>query len=327
MRVAVVDIGTNSTRLLIADVDADGGISELERRSRVTRLGDGVDATGVLSDAAIARVLATLDEYATAIEHYGADARPAVLTSAVRDATNGPAFVSTVEHRYGLEARAIPGTEEAQLTYLGATSDRAGAAEERTLVIDVGGGSTELIVGAERVVEFSVSLQAGVVRQSERHLVGDPPTANELMALGADVTSLIEREVPEEVRGGVARAIAVGGTATSCAAIDQALDPYDASRVHGYRLELSTLKLLLARLASLDLDERRKVRGLHPDRAPTVIAGVVILIRVLEAFELDGFEASEHDILRGVALRRAGAGLTDFPAPPVSRLGTRPKPS
>jgi exopolyphosphatase / guanosine-5'-triphosphate,3'-diphosphate pyrophosphatase len=305
MRVAVVDIGTNSTRLLIADVDAAGALVELERRSRVTRLGDGVDATGVLSEAAIARVLAVLDEYTASIERHGADSRPAVLTSAVRDAANGAQFVADVERRYGLEARAISGTEEAALTYLGATSDRAD--RERTLVIDVGGGSTELIVGAGRSVAFSVSLQAGVVRQSERHLKHDPPRLDELEALGADATSLIEREVPEAQRHSAALAIAVGGTATSCAAIDQALDPYDARLVHGYRLELSTLKLLLARLASMDLAERRHLRGLHPDRAPTVVAGVVILIRVLEAFELDAFEASEHDILRGVALRTAGA--------------------
>jgi exopolyphosphatase/guanosine-5'-triphosphate,3'-diphosphate pyrophosphatase len=306
MRVAVVDIGTNTTRLLVADVNADGSIAELDRRSRVTRLGDGVDRTGVLSDAAIARVLATLDEYAQVIERYGATARPTVLTSAVRDAANGQEFVATVERRFGLEARAIAGTEEAQLSFLGAMSDRDPADQTPTLVIDVGGGSTELILGAGRAVEFFVSLQAGAVRQSERHLIDDPPTLAEMAALGAGASSLIEREVPETVRGRASRAIAVAGTATSCAAIDQALDPYDPSRVHGYHLELSTLKLLLARLASLDLGERRKVRGLHPDRAPTIVAGVIILIRVLEAFELDGFEASENDILRGVALRRAG---------------------
>ena len=306
MRVAVVDIGTNSTRLLVADVEADGSIAELDRRMEVTRLGDGVDSSGVLSDAAIGRVLATLDDYVKVIEHYGAQARPAVLTSAVRDAANGPEFVATVERRYGLEARAIAGTEEAQLTFLGATSDRNPDDRTPTLVIDVGGGSTELIRGAGRTFEFFVSLQAGVVRQTERHLSHDPPTLRELSALGSDVTALIEREVSEAVRRGAARAIAVAGTATSCAAIDQALEPYDASRVHGYRLELTTLKLLLARLASMDLAERRRVRGLHPDRAPTIVAGVMILIRVLEAFELDGFETSEHDILRGVALRRAG---------------------
>jgi exopolyphosphatase/guanosine-5'-triphosphate,3'-diphosphate pyrophosphatase len=307
MRVAVVDIGTNSTRLLVADVDPGGSITELDRRTRVTRLGDGVDASGVLSEAAIARVLATLDDYAAVIEELGAEARPAVLTSAVRDAANGQEFVATVERRYGLEARAIAGSEEAQLSFLGATSDRDPSEQTPTLVIDVGGGSTELILGAGRMVEFFVSLQAGAVRQSERHLGHDPPTLNELAAVGADVASLIDRDVPEAVRRGAARAIAVAGTATSCAAIDQALDPYDAARVHGYHLELTTLKLLLARLASLDLASRRKVRGLHPDRAPTIVAGVIILIRVLEAFELSGFEASENDILRGVALRRAGA--------------------
>jgi exopolyphosphatase/guanosine-5'-triphosphate,3'-diphosphate pyrophosphatase len=306
MRVAVVDIGTNSTRLLVADVHPDGSITELDRRTRVTRLGDGVDASGVLSEAAIARVLATLDDYAAVIEELGAQARPAVLTSAVRDAANGQEFVATVERRYGLEARAIAGSEEAQLSFLGATSDRDPGDQTATLVIDVGGGSTELILGTGRMVEFFVSLQAGAVRQSERHLTHDPPTLSELAAVGADVASLIDREVPEAVRRGAARAIAVAGTATSCAAIDQALDPYDATRVHGYHLELSTLKLLLARLASLDLVSRRKVRGLHPDRAPTIVAGVIILIRVLEAFELGGFEASENDILRGVALRRAG---------------------
>jgi exopolyphosphatase/guanosine-5'-triphosphate,3'-diphosphate pyrophosphatase len=145
------------------------------------------------------------------------------------------------------------------------------------------------------------------VRQSERHLSHDPPTLDELAAVGADVASLIDHEVPDAVRRDATRAIAVAGTATSCAAIDQALEPYDAARVHGYQLELTTLKLLLARLASLDLASRRKVRGLDPDRAPTIVAGVIILIRVLEAFELGGFEASENDILRGVALRRAGA--------------------
>ncbi len=304
MRVAVVDIGTNSTRLLIAEVSAQGAVRELERRSRVTRLGDGVDATGVLSEAAIDRVLAVLDDYAELIERHGAEARPAVLTSAVRDAANGPEFVTTVERRYGLEARAIAGSEEAQLTYLGATSDRAGAAG--TLVVDIGGGSTELILGSGRAVDFFVSLQAGVVRHSERHIATDPPTVTELIALGADVAALISHEVPQAVRRGARHAIAVGGTATSCAAIDQALDPYDASRVHGHRLELTTLRLLLARLAALDLPQRRRVRGLQPDRAPTIVAGVVILIRVLEAFGLDGFEASEHDILRGVALRSAG---------------------
>jgi exopolyphosphatase/guanosine-5'-triphosphate,3'-diphosphate pyrophosphatase len=306
-RVAVVDIGTNSTRLLIADVTADDSVTELDRRSRVTRLGDGVDASGRLAPEAIDRVLATLNEYGAAIDRCGAELRPAVLTSAVRDAANGADFVTEVERRYGLQARSIPGEEEARLTYLGATSGLDPTDETSTLVIDVGGGSTELIVGTGRKLEFAVSMQAGVVRQTERHLRDDPPTCPELDALGAEVTQTIERSVPRERRRATKRAIAVAGTATSCAAIDQALDPYDPDKVQGYRVSLPTLRLLLARLASLDLDARRQVKGLDPDRAPTIVAGVIILIRVLEAFGLDGFEASEHDILYGVALTSAGA--------------------
>jgi len=308
MRVAVVDIGTNSTRLLIADVDSDGRVAELQRRTRVTRLGEGVDSSGRLAEPAIARVFATLEEYAALIEGAEASECPAVLTSAVRDAANGAEFTAEIRERYGLDAQVIAGGEEAQLTFLGALSDREDADRAPTLVIDVGGGSTELILGSGRDVSDFFSLQAGAVRQSERHLSHDPPTPEELVALGGDVAALIAAEVPERVRRGATRAIAVGGTATSCAAIDQALDPYDSARVHGYQLGLSTLKLLFARLASLQLEQRRRVRGLHPDRAPTIVAGVAILIRVLEAFELDGFEASEHDILRGVALRRAGFG-------------------
>jgi exopolyphosphatase/guanosine-5'-triphosphate,3'-diphosphate pyrophosphatase len=307
MRVAVVDIGTNSTRLLIGDVRESGAIAELTRRTQVTRLGEGVDATGALSDAAIARVLATLDEYAKEIERLDVDARVAVLTSAVRDSSNGRAFLELVRDRYGLEASVLSGDDEAQLTFLGAMSDRDPADDTPTLVIDVGGGSTELVIGHGREVDFHVSLQAGVVRQSERHLSGDPPEAAALRALGRDVRSLIERDVPPAVRAMAKRAIAVAGTATSLAAVDQSLDPYNSALVHGYWLELTTARLLLARLGSMPLAERRQTRGLHPDRAPTILAGIVILIEVLEAFGLEGFEASEHDILRGAALSRANA--------------------
>lgn len=306
MRVAVTDIGTNSTRLYIADVDDDGRIDEIVRRSEITRLGDKVDSTGRLSDAAVERVLNTLADYASLMDEQDATERPAVLTSAVRDAENGKEFVATVRERFGLDAQMIEGTREAQLSFLGATSDRDRSDAAPTLVIDVGGGSTELIVGAAREVSFSVSLQAGGVRYSERHLHNDPPTQHELAALASDLRATIEAEVPTEVRRSARAAIAVAGTATSCAAIDQALDPYDPSRVHGYRLDLTTLKLLLARLAAMPLEQRREVRGLHPDRAPTIVAGISILIGVLQAFELDSFEASEHDILRGVALSRAG---------------------
>lgn len=306
MRVAVVDIGTNSTRLLLAEVGES--VRELERRTSVTRLGEGLEATGELAEAAMERVHATLDEYDVAIAACAAEARIAVLTSAVRDAANGEAFVAAVRARHELDARVIPGSEEAQLTFLGAMSDRDPAEHVPTVVIDVGGGSTELILGEGREVRFSVSLQAGVVRHSERHLREDPPTPEQLQALREDVASLIELGLPGGVRRAARRAIAVAGTATSAAAIDLRLDPYDATRVHGHAVDRSTLEAMLARLASVPLAERRRTTGLHPDRAPTIVAGVAILIEVLEALALDAFEASEHDILRGAAIARAARG-------------------
>jgi exopolyphosphatase/guanosine-5'-triphosphate,3'-diphosphate pyrophosphatase len=302
VRVAVLDLGTNSTRLLIADVDDTGRIEELERRSGVTRLGDGVDTDGRLKPDAIDRVCVALDSYAELIHAAGCEVARAVMTSAVRDASNGQDFVSLVADRYEIDARAITGAEEARLTFKGAMSERAPDAGTSTLVIDVGGGSTELVIGTADEISFHVSLQAGVVRQTERHLPSDPPSARELGALRRDVRGLIKRHVPAAERRRPTQAIAVAGTATSCAAIDQGLRAYDSARVHGYPIELTTARLLLARVAGVPLSERRTIRGLHPDRAPTIVAGIAILLEVLESFRLAGFETSEHDLLRGAAL-------------------------
>jgi exopolyphosphatase/guanosine-5'-triphosphate,3'-diphosphate pyrophosphatase len=224
----------------------------------------------------------------------------------VRDAANGAEFADAVRARYGLTPHILRGEEEARLTFLGATSERDPDDATPTLVVDIGGGSTELVIGAGREAGFHVSTQAGVVRQTERFLHQDPPTSAELDALAAEVSELIEAAVPGAERARVRHAIAVAGTATSLASIDQALDPYDPAKVHGYVVTLATCRLLLARLAGLTDAQRREVVGLHPDRAPTIVAGVVILIQALEAFGLDRFTASEHDILRGMALRAAG---------------------
>jgi exopolyphosphatase/guanosine-5'-triphosphate,3'-diphosphate pyrophosphatase len=306
MRVAVVDIGTNSTRLLIAEV-VDGRVTaELERQSRVTRLGQGVDTTGALADEPMARVFAVLDDYRRRIDEHGADTTFAVLTSAVRDASNGAAFTETVRERYGLDAHTVPGEQEAALTFLGATSERSASGDHgEIVVIDIGGGSTEMVVGHGREVDFFVSLQAGVVRQTERHLHSDPPAAAELDELAAEVAQIIDREVPREVRERVTGAVAVAGTATSAAAIDLELDPYDPDRVHGHVLTMADLERELEHLAGLTEAERRKVKGLHPDRAPTIVAGVVMLRECLRAYRLDHVEVSEHDLLRGAALQKA----------------------
>jgi exopolyphosphatase/guanosine-5'-triphosphate,3'-diphosphate pyrophosphatase len=308
VRVAVFDIGTNSTRLLLADVHDDGSVEELERRTTVTRLGEGVDASGALGQEPMRRVFAALDDYREAIDgHGGADKSVAVLTSAVRDASNGPEFTSRVRDGYGVDAHTIPGAEEARLTFLGATSERDADGPQTIVVIDIGGGSTELVIGRGRTVELFESTQAGVVRQTERHIGSDPPTEAELRALASEVRAVFEGAVPADVRDRVGAAIAVAGTATSVAAIDLDLEPYDPERVHGHVVSVGRLRELLERLAGMTEGQRRRVRGLHPDRAPTIVAGVVLLIEALGAFGLDEVEVSEHDILRGAALDAAAS--------------------
>ncbi|WP_205699470.1 Ppx/GppA phosphatase family protein [Conexibacter sp. SYSU D00693] len=305
MRVAVVDIGTNSTRLLVADVAPDGAVSELERRSTVTRLGQGVDTSGALAEEAMDRVRAVLTGYRACIDELGATATRAVLTSAVRDARNGAAFTEEVRERFGLDARTLPGEEEARLTFLGATSERADDRDTVLVVIDVGGGSTEFVVGAGREVRFEVSTQAGVVRQTERHLHDDPPTAEQVQALVDDVARTFADAVPADVRASVQAGIAVAGTATSSASITLGLEPYDPDRVHGFTVTADQVDALVQRMAALPLEERRDVAGLHPDRAPTIIAGMVLLREALRTFGLAHVEVSEHDILRGAALSLA----------------------
>jgi exopolyphosphatase/guanosine-5'-triphosphate,3'-diphosphate pyrophosphatase len=299
-RVAVVDIGTNSTRLLVADV-VDSRVAEVDRRSRVTRLGRGVDLSGQLSSGAIEAVCEAVAEYAEIYRGAGADLVEAIATSAVRDSANGGAFLAELRERFALSARVLDGDEEARLTYLGATTERVPS--EPTVVIDIGGGSTELVVGAGEGIDYHSSIQAGVVRHSERHLGSDPPTQAELESLAGDARGLIESAMAgANGRAKATAGIAVAGTPTSLAAIEEQLDPYDPERVHGHVLELAAIQRELSHLASASLEQRSQIVGLHPDRAPTIVAGVVILIEAMRAFGLDRVEVSEHDILYGAAI-------------------------
>ncbi len=296
-RVAVIDVGTNSARLLVADV-AGGRVEPVERRSTVTRLGRGVDLSGRLAAEAIEDACAAIGEYVALCKGLGAETVRAIATSAVRDAENGSAFVAELRERFALSARVLDGEEEARLTYLGATSEDPPS--EPTLVVDIGGGSTELVVGTGSEISFHASLQAGVVRHSERHVASDPPTVLELEALAADVRGLIENAVSGGVVAGTG--IAVAGTPTSLAAVEMELEPYDPSRVHGHTLSLTSIQRMLSRLASAPLSERVEIPGMHADRAPTIVAGVVILVETMRAFGLDEIEISEHDILYGTAI-------------------------
>jgi exopolyphosphatase/guanosine-5'-triphosphate,3'-diphosphate pyrophosphatase len=307
-RIAVVDLGTNTTRLLVCEV-RDGVVHELDRRTTITRLGEGLDSSGRLADGAMERVADTVEGYRAAIDEHGATPTIGVATSAIREAENGPAFRDELSERFDIDIRTISGEEEARLTFLGATSARGanGGSEEDTLVFDIGGGSTELMVGRPgHDPRFVVSTRAGSVRQTERHLHDDPPSHEQTHALAEEIRQILAAEVPGAVKSETDTGVAVAGTATSLAAISQELEPYDPARVDGYRLELGEGERILAMLAVMPVAERREVKGLHPDRAPTIVAGAMILVEITRAFGLDWVETSEADILHGTALQAVG---------------------
>ena len=283
MPVAVIDIGTNTTRLLVAEVE-DGEVVELERRTTITSLGQGVDATGRLAQDAMDRVSEAIAVYREVIDRLGAEPVVALATSAMRDSENGPEFRDFLKERFGIEPRTISGDEEARLTFLGATSGRN--EDDETVVIDIGGGSTEYVVGRPgHDPSFHVSTQMGSVRFTERFENLD------------EMAAAVRETVPDV---SVGQGIAVAGTATSLGAID------GAEEVHGYRLTLAACERMVAMLASKTLDERRNVPGLHPDRAPTIVAGAVILTESIRSLGLSEIEVSERDILHGAALTTAG---------------------
>ena len=305
VRVGAIDMGTNSTRLLVADVEG-GRLVEVERLLQITRLGEDVDRGGVLVLQAMARVYETLAAFREVAVAHGVTRVLATATSAVRDAANGRDFLAEIERRFGFETRLLSGDEEALLTFRGIASTRP--IEGETLIIDIGGGSTELIVGTAGGVGFHVSTQMGCVRLSERWLHSDPPTADELAACAADVRAILGVHVPDGVRrpGGPPRAaIGVAGTVTTIAAIDLGLAAYDPERIHGHRVSAAAVARQRDRLGSLTVAERREVRGLEQARAPVIVAGAVILDELLRWLGLAAIEASERDILHGAALLAA----------------------
>jgi len=300
VRVAAVDLGTNSTRLLVTDLD-DGRLDDVVRRQKVTRLGEGVDERKRLLPAPIARARNVLVDFRREIEDLGAERTLLVATSAVRDAENGEAFLGEIEWSYGFATRLLSGDEEAQLTFRGAAVGRDLA--EETLLVDIGGGSTEFVVGGPDGLRFHESVDFGSVRLTERFLHADPPTADELDACVHAARELLAERIPGDLRPRTA--IGVAGTITSIAALDRGLEDYDPEQVHGHRLSRAGIAAQFERLAALPLAERCDVPALDPDRAPVIVAGAVILQEALRRFGLDGIEASEHDLLDGAALEAA----------------------
>jgi exopolyphosphatase/guanosine-5'-triphosphate,3'-diphosphate pyrophosphatase len=296
VRVAAVDIGTNTTRLLVADVD-DGRVEQVVRREAVTRLGESVDRRRILLPTAVARVRNVLVDYRREAELLGAERVLAVGTSAVRDADNGEAFLGEVEWSYGFTTRLLSGDEEAGLTLAGVASD--GPIAPRTLVIDIGGGSTELVLVDGSAIEAAVSTEAGSVRLTERFLGSDPPRGEELAACEAHVRSLLPRLA-------VDRAIGVAGTVATAAKIERG----GALSVHGDRLARGAVMDIVDRLAAMPLVERERVHGLASARAPVIVAGLVVLGEILAYYDLPELTVSERDLLDGVALAAA-----ELPAP------------
>jgi exopolyphosphatase / guanosine-5'-triphosphate,3'-diphosphate pyrophosphatase len=298
-RVGAVDIGTNSTRLLVADVSASGGIAEVERLLEITRLGDRVDAERRLTGEGIARVRAALERYAARAAVLGAEHVLAVATSAVRDAENGREFLAEVADAYGFVPRLLTGEEEAEMTYRGVCSRQAVGAG--TLICDIGGGSTELILGGPDGVHDRASLDIGCVRLSERHLHTDPPANGELGALRAEAAAAL----PTRLTGAARDLVGVAGTVTTLATIDMGLEFEIPEAIDGHRLPAEAVERLLGELAALPLAKRRLVRGLMPERAPTIVAGAVILSVVVAATGVDAVVVSERDILHGAVLAAA----------------------
>jgi exopolyphosphatase / guanosine-5'-triphosphate,3'-diphosphate pyrophosphatase len=280
VRVAAVDLGTNSTRLLVADVN--GELTEVVRRLVITRLGEGVDERRKLLPLPIARVRNVLSEYRRELESLGAERTLAIATSAVRDAENGEAFLGEIEWSYGFATRLLSGDEEAELTLRGIGSVDAG-----TLVVDIGGGSTELQVTG---TELRTSLDIGCVRLTERF-------GEDVSAIRAHVRGLLPELEAEH-------AIGVAGTVTTIAALDLGLEAYDPERVHGHSISNESVHAQTGRLASLTLDERTAV-GVEPGRAGVIVAGAAILTEILDRYRLDAIRASERDILHGAALAAA----------------------
>jgi exopolyphosphatase/guanosine-5'-triphosphate,3'-diphosphate pyrophosphatase len=298
-RVAAIDLGTNSTRLLVADVD-DGRLEEVVRRLTITRLGEGVDARRRLLPVPITRVRSCLTDYRRELEALGAERTLAIATSAVRDAENGEAFLGEIEWSFGFTTRLLAGDEEAAMMIRGVRAGRPPL--DDTLVIDIGGGSTELVLARDGTPAFATSLDVGCVRVTERFLRSDPPSGPELAAAGGYVRALLPTL---EARN----AIGVAGTVTTVATLDLGLEAYDTERVHGHRIPRMSVERELARLAAMPLEERLGVPGIEPGRAPVIVAGLVVLREIMDAYGLAEIEASERDILHGAAF--AAAELPD----------------
>ncbi|MFF2774883.1 exopolyphosphatase [Streptomyces sp. NPDC058052] len=299
-RVAGIDCGTNSIRLLVADVDPETGhLVELDRRMLVVRLGQGVDRTGRLAPEALERTFAACREYAAVIEEFGAERIRFVATSASRDAENRQEFVDGVVEILGVEPEVITGDQEAEFSFTGATGELPDS--ETYLVVDIGGGSTEFVTG-DRHVEAARSVDIGCVRLTERHVRHDPPTAEEAEAIRADVRAALDlaaETVPLDTAGTL---VGLAGSVTTIAAIALGLPGYDSEKIHHARIPAAQVAEIAGRLLASTHDERAAIPAIHPGRVDVIVAGALVLQEIVERVGAAEVVVSEHDILDGIAL-------------------------
>jgi exopolyphosphatase / guanosine-5'-triphosphate,3'-diphosphate pyrophosphatase len=303
-RVAAIDCGTNSIRLLVAEVDpATGLLSDVTRQMRIVRLGQGVDATGRLSEPALKRTFAAVDAYAGEIDAAGVDAVRFVATSATRDAQNRDDFISGIRGRLGVEPEVISGDEEAALSFAGATSnlDIAGAAAP-CLVVDIGGGSTELVMGEPgRAPTASASIDVGCVRMTERHFVSDPPYPAEVAAARDDIDAAIAVAAQEVPLRSASSMVGLAGSVTTVAALAKGMWEYDSEQIHGSVITAADVHRVCEELLYATREKRAANPVVHPGRVDVIAAGSLVLSAIVAHCGLAELLVSEHDILDGIA--------------------------
>jgi exopolyphosphatase/guanosine-5'-triphosphate,3'-diphosphate pyrophosphatase len=299
VRVAAIDCGTNSIRLLIADPGPDGRLVDVVREMRIVRLGQGVDRTGRLAPEAIERTREALVEYAELIDKHGASAVRMVATSATRDAANRGDFAEMVRAVLGADPEVITGAEEAQLSFNGAVAGLP-TARPPVLVADIGGGSTELVLGGSPL--RSHSMDVGCVRMTERHLRDDPPTAEQIAATVADVRAAIRAASRDVPIGQAATFVGVAGTVTTLAALVHGLPSYDAAAIHGSSMTAAEVRDVTGRLLAMTHEQRAALPVMHPGRVDVIGGGAIVLRELVVAAGVDHVVASEHDILDGIAM-------------------------
>lgn len=307
-RVAAVDCGTNSIRLLVADLDrATGELIELDRRMIVVRLGQGVDKTGRLAPEALERTFTACREYAAVIKELGAERVRFVATSASRDAENRDEFVRGVLDILGVEPEVISGDQEAEFSFTGATGELTGRTdlERPFLVVDIGGGSTEFVVGTEHV-GAARSVDVGCVRMTERHLtvdgvVTDPPTGERIAAMRADIEAALDLAAETVPLAEARTLVGLAGSVTTVAAIALGLEAYDSARIHHSRIPYETVREVTERMLTLTHAERAAIPVMHPGRVDVIGAGALVLLAIMERVGASEVVVSEHDILDGIA--------------------------